>query len=925
MPVSSRPFAGPSSSVSDTNNRISWSPWNDKKSIRSFFLISVTYAVWSIRSTHRRILHTILLQPQLQQEVVAALGVSPLPSSKSGLLSNSDLWAGGCSPSGAGEDTSTTINSSSSSSSRGIATLDDHERSPSPSSLLLDLQRSSPVSILGDNKRLVSVLVPEYKGSSTIGRLLKDIKQQTYRPLEIIVSLDESDEVHKSEAVVQQFIQEQESSNSSGLVIHLLSPSTPTTTRQRKSYNKRKTGLRLHWVQNVNTLLSKSTGKYVTVVPHDDSIPPRYIEKLAECLDDDPQAVNCFPQIRVIRQNKTANTTDTGHSEKEREQEPEYIVQETIEGPQYTRVDEAITHCCGVSFRGLVRRPAHGSMRPFFLPRLHKNFYMSDVVQLLYHATAGHVRNVSNVTYDKYYHMESVHNKMMRNRTSFSIKDWDSASLDFYTSMYNSAHSYSSSSRNTYDVVLQKFVMLLRHGRILDDSQNMTANDDEMEPEWERLFHRRIRKTKRVAILGAGIQGCVMALMFRKNGYDVTIYDKSDDIMNRASTAGEGKIHLGLVYSKDLTMRTGRHMLQSALRFSPYLDYLVGDKVVDWENLKSEPFTYLIPFSSLVNPEEFEGYATNLENIYETILSEDTDLSYLGLRPPTLIERRQEQLHPMVNRSFFQAEYKSTEYAIDTSQLKAILKDALVNNSIKMVFGRNVETVEQNRRNTNTTGIDEQLGRMKVVTNVSEHDFDVVVNCMWEGRSKIDRRLGVDFPSGNNYRFKTFIRFPFTDEYEILPSITVVNGEYGDFVQYSPDSDMYFSYYPVARLGITTNETEMVRWDDLADGRFPSDLRTQQVDAHQQAFKMFFSGFPYGGDAFKTPLKVGGGYILGNGDTDILDESTLLHERNDFPFVIMDDDDSDGSYISVSTQKLTSAPYNAYLLERKLFRKDAFV
>jgi len=35
-------------------------------------------------------------------------------------------------------------------------------------------------------------------------------------------------------------------------------------------------------------------------------------------------------------------------------------------------------------------------------------------------------------------------------------------------------------------------------------------------------FSRRIREPKRVAILGAGIQGCLMALMFRKHGYDVT-------------------------------------------------------------------------------------------------------------------------------------------------------------------------------------------------------------------------------------------------------------------------------------------------------------------------------------------------------------------------------------------------------------------
>ena len=52
----------------------------------------------------------------------------------------------------------------------------------------------------------------------------------------------------------------------------------------------------------------------------------------------------------------------------------------------------------------------------------------------------------------------------------------------------------------------------------------------------------RISSKRRVAILGGGIQGCVMALMFRKHGYDVSLYDKSTDIMNRASATGEGKV-----------------------------------------------------------------------------------------------------------------------------------------------------------------------------------------------------------------------------------------------------------------------------------------------------------------------------------------------------------------------------------------------
>ena len=46
-------------------------------------------------------------------------------------------------------------------------------------------------------------------------------------------------------------------------------------------------------------------------------------------------------------------------------------------------------------------------------------------------------------------------------------------------------------------------------------------------------------------------------------------------------------------------------MLKSALRFSSYLDGLLG--AVDWEALKSEAFTYLVPNSSLITPTGVRG------------------------------------------------------------------------------------------------------------------------------------------------------------------------------------------------------------------------------------------------------------------------------------------------------------------------------
>ena len=65
---------------------------------------------------------------------------------------------------------------------------------------------------------------------------------------------------------------------------------------------------RLHWSQNVNFLLEKAKGEYVTLIPVADLIPPEYISRLAECLDRDSSAVNCYPVLNII------DKGDTGRS-----------------------------------------------------------------------------------------------------------------------------------------------------------------------------------------------------------------------------------------------------------------------------------------------------------------------------------------------------------------------------------------------------------------------------------------------------------------------------------------------------------------------------------------------------------------------------------------------------------------------------------
>ena len=176
-----------------------------------------------------------------------------------------------------------------------------------------------------------------------------------------------------------------------------------------------------------------------------------------------------------------------------------------------------------------------------------------------------------------------------------------------------------------------------------------------------------------------------------------------------------------------------------------------------------------------------------------------------------------------------------------------------------------------------------------------------------QGECDSPRRLA--FSSGTNYRFKFGVKFPFVEAYRAFPSVTVVNGPFGDFVNYGDDAPMYFSYYSKSLIGMTTDRGEMARWEAYANNSLPVDVARYQVAAHEAGLVHYFPGaLP----RIDRPT-VGGGYILGNGATPITDPHSQLHSRADYPFAV------DDGYVSVSTQKFTMAPENAYRLEKMLF------
>lgn len=762
---------------------------------------------------------------------------------------------------------------------------------------------------------LITVCIPVFEGSLTLEETMRSVFNQSYSNIEILVSFDLSADTDLSKDVVAK------------LEKHLVEDGQQRDIRITTYSHEEHLG----WIKNVNFLLLQARGTFVSILPDDDTIPSNFYQELAACLMANPAAINCFPYIVC------QGLSD--HQEAERRARlstPEAstsvykipckkIHQGSIRGAREERIYAALKQRGAVSFRGLVRNgqqqqlpgsmagelPSGNGMLPFLLKETHKDYFIADLTQIVQHAVAGELVAV-DVPYFKTFRAAMTHRSQIG---SMSGDDKREAWIDSFVNIYNLAHLHTSSSQDFYQACTDNLVAKLLGDNLIErtNSSDIRHSSNPEAEEILAIFRQKIDdvgdangNNKRVAILGGGIQGCTMALLFQKHGYDVTIFDKSTDMLNRASSNQEGKIHLGFVYSGDKTLKTGIRMMESALRFSSYLEYLVEEDI-DWAKWKSSKFLYMVPYDSMLSPKELETFFGKLQAVYHQMLKDDPTISYLGERPQQLY-RPIPLDNKLVNESFFEAAFETEEYAISHAEFKLTIKQALASkHSIHTLLNT---VVLETRREIGNFSAHGRNATFQIVTNLGVHGgFDKVVNCLWEGRQAIDQKMGVPAWSGNNVRLKFGIKTQHIKELAEMPSMTIVNGPFGDFVNYPHDEKMYFSWYPTSMHGMVVDNKIPAELHNIADGKIPSDLAAYQIESHQRSFGALLlpKEPPF---QFDCPELVGG-FILGNGNSDIQNPDSLLHTRCDEPIFHED------GYFSISTQKFTSAPYHAYLLEKR--------
>lgn len=392
--------------------------------------------------------------------------------------------------------------------------------------------------------------------------------------------------------------------------------------------------------------------------------------------------------------------------------------------------------------------------------------------------------------------------------------------------------------------------------------------------------------TRRVAVLGAGLQGVCVALELARRGLAVDLYERNALCLGEASSNNEGKIHLGFVYAGDPSLKTARLMAAGALSFQSLLRRWCGG-AIDGLPLSS-PFHYVVHRDSLIHP---DAVAAHLAGVTAFIRESagGKAIEYFGQDPAMpcrlLPRHTYDGLFDPVTAV---AVYRTSEMSIDPQALASVLRGRVAEvPEIRCRFGRKV---------TSVTG---RKGELVVHTADAEGEdgeaYDFVVNASWIGRLALDASFGIAPQEKWTFRFKYFVRVDAPRERPRV-SATIILGPFGDIATYDNGAS-YLSWYP---SGLVARSTE------LQPPEMPSRLTGPAADVLAASIAAGLGTVVPGVERFRLTAndrgEVSGGWIFAWGTTDIDDPASRFHQRCDVGVR------AHGNYLTIDTGKLTVAP-----------------
>jgi len=422
--------------------------------------------------------------------------------------------------------------------------------------------------------------------------------------------------------------------------------------------------------------------------------------------------------------------------------------------------------------------------------------------------------------------------------------------------------------------------------------------------------------TGRVGVLGAGIQGCCLALELAQRGYAVDLIDIANQPVTGASLHNEGKLHLGFVYANDPGRKTHQTMLQGALSFARIIKKLTGAGPEVYMN--PEPFQYFVPVESGLSMAMIEEHFQTVEATAHE-LTRSTGDRYLGLNPGQYFNVNSAAKHQrMFCADTTLGSFRTQERSVSPAIVAKLLSRAIHSHpDITFIGGTSVVAIDHiSDDQTSVEVCSKTSGELAVL------HYPCVANCLWDDKTRVDSTAGFNRSGPWIHRFKVTIQVvAATHRHGHIPSATGIHGPFGDVVN-TADNDFYISWYPLCKINQTTgpngrNLHKTIHPAGTSRGVrkiasvFPWIASFIASKAHRKFIRenilQMARYVPAIGELtkFAAQGKLGGGVIVARGCSDIDNPGSQLHQRLPVGPV------AHHSYLTVDTGKYTMAPLYA--------------
>jgi hypothetical protein len=368
-----------------------------------------------------------------------------------------------------------------------------------------------------------------------------------------------------------------------------------------------------------------------------------------------------------------------------------------------------------------------------------------------------------------------------------------------------------------------------------------------------------------VAVVGGGLLGTLTALLLANRGFQVSIFDSRQELLQGSSFFGEAKIHLGYTYGL-MKENNIRELVASALDFEKVVEDAL-ESPVDWQSIRTASFQYDVEKDSLITPEQFFDHAKNVDHILHSLVGES---SFMGLV--------RQDLFPTAYTS--ESVFQTVEFAIDIVALRDLI--------LARIRSHPNITAMTKSKVTSIRKLGETLYEVSGEHDFPKSVFNWVVNSSWQDTNRIDT-----FSTAQKrvFTYRTKLYVSATTKLRTR-AITKVLGKFGDVVIYR-SGRLYAADYG---SGLTSYENSVVP-KFVEREKVPQEL----AESHWQAIKdRFILNIPELSEisAVTTFERT----IVAEGDTDIDNYDSLLHQRRLFYL------SQEGQMISGLATKVTSVP-----------------